>query len=316
METSRINWAVGATLVFGAGTFWSLGGLLMRLMDAAGPWQILFYRSLTMGLFFLCILGLNRAFSHFRGGWPLVFAGLCVACAFTGFIFSVTNTTVANTFFLLATQPLLTALLAWRILGEVPEAKTWGAMLIALAGVACMVLDGIQQGTLFGNGMALVSALGLAALTVTLRKNRHLDMRPGFALGGAFTAGFAVVALSVGAGPETSPSLIVALTVSGRDLALCVVSGTVQIGVGMLLYTMGTRRIRAGEAALFALSEVVLAPVWVWLVVDEHPTTLTLIGGGILLSALLFRTWPRQSRNASIPGTCKISANNSKERSP
>ena len=296
-----MNWAVGAALVFGAGTFWSLGGLLMRLMEAAGPWQILLYRSVAMGVFFLVLLTVSGSLARFRGGWPLVVAGLCVGCAFVGFVFSVTNTTIANTFFLLATQPLLTALLAWRILGEVPDSRAWTAMAIALAGVACMVLDGIAQGTLFGNAMALVSALGFAALTVTLRKNRHLDMRPGFALGGLFTAGFAGTALLFTTGAESVAVLQETFKISNRDLTLCLLSGTVQIGLGMLLFTLGTRRISAGEAALIALSEVVLAPIWVWLVVNEVPSGLTLIGGGILLTGLLFRAWPKRLRPSAGP---------------
>ena len=289
-----MSWTAGAALVLGAGAFLSLGGLLMRLIDAAGAWQILLYRSLAMAAFFIVILAATGALSRFRGGWPLVVAGLCVACAFVGFIFSITNTTVANTFFLLATQPLLTALLAWRVLGEIPGSRTWVAMAIALAGVGCMVLDGIAQGTLFGNAMALLSALSFAALTVTLRMNRHLDMRPGFALGGAFAAGIALAALGLGAAPSGTTALGMSLAISSWDLLLCVTSGTVQIGLGMLLYTLGTRHINAGEAALLALSEVILAPIWVWLVVDEIPSVLTLSGGAIVLLALLSRAWPRR----------------------
>ena len=300
MPTQRdLAWATGALFVLGAGAFWSTGGLLMRLIESADPWQILFYRSCAMALFFLMLLAFTRSLVRFRtGGWPLGLAGLCVAVASISFVFSITNTTVANTFFLLATQPLITAILAWWVLGERPGRRTWVAMAVAVAGVSFMVLDGVEQGTLFGNAMALVSAAGFAALTVTLRVHRALDMRPGIALGGLFTALLSAGALAAGevvAGAGLSPTLIVGtmFSVPTRDLILCVASGTVQIGCGMLLYTLGTQRISAGEAALFALSEVLLAPVWVWVVVNEQPSRHTLTGGFILLIAIGIRAWPR-----------------------
>jgi len=273
----------------------------MRLIEAATPWQILFYRSLALALFLGALLrigGRGGAGRRFQPG-PALACGICVSGAFIGFVFAITHTTVANTFFLLATQPLLTALLAWGGLGERPERRTWHAMGVAALGIALMVADGLGTGTLFGNAMALVSAVGFSSLTITLRRFRAHDHRQGIALGGVLTAAAAAVMIGWAAllgtdpGPGASPApAAVAFAVSGRDLALCVTSGTIQIGLGMLLYTLGTRRIGAGEAALFALSEVLLAPIWVWLALDEVPSGLTLAGGAAVLSAVMFRAWP------------------------
>ncbi|MFT5391174.1 MAG: DME family drug/metabolite transporter [Gammaproteobacteria bacterium] len=288
---ARFHWHRGATMIVGAGVFWSTGGLLMRLVEQATPWQILFYRSLALTLFFIAILAVTGKLASLRrGGWALVLAALGVTGAFVGFVFSITHTTVANTFFLLATQPMLTALLAWFFLHERPDAKTWWAMVIALVGVSAMVLDGLASGTLFGNAMGLVSAIGFAVLTVTLRANRLVDMRPGIALGGVFTSVLAATVLLIG--QHSSAPVLQTFSVSSFDGLLCFLSGSVQIGCGMALYTLGTRWVSASHAALFALSEVLLAPVWVWFVFAERPSLYTFVGGAILLLAIVIRSWP------------------------
>lgn len=301
-----LTWVAGALMVMGAGAFWSTGGILMRLVVDASPWQILFYRSLALGAFFVVLLAFSGALPRLlKGGRPLLYAGCGVSLAFVGFVFSVTHTTVANTFFLLATQPLFTSMLAWAWLGERPDSRTWGAMALAICGVALMVIDGIDRGTLFGNVMALVSAIGFSLLTVTLRANRASDMRPGIVVGAVMTAVLSAIALLATAGPpDTALSLSRAVAadafaISWRDALVCLTSGTVQIGCGMWLYTLGTRRITASEAALFALTEVLLAPVWVWWLINERPNAYTLAGGALLLAAIAFRSLSSRSAVAA-----------------
>ncbi len=143
-----------------------------------------------------------------------------------------------------------------------------------------MVGEGIVVGTLFGNLAGLGAALGFSGFTVALRRGKAVDMLPAVCLAGAFA--------SIASGMMI---LLVAQTfvVSMHDLSLCVVLGVVQIGFGLIIYTMGSRHVPAAELALLSLTEVILGPIWVWIGVGEVPSVLTLVGGTIVLAAVAGR---------------------------
>jgi drug/metabolite transporter (DMT)-like permease len=248
----------GVVMVMIAGSFWSLGGILYRLIEAAGPWQVLAYRSsaltVTLGLVLL-VRYRGRVFAQFRlAGWPAVIGGACLAVGFTGWIFA----------------------LAWIVLREAVGAATWAAMVVALIGIGVMVAGGSRSGALFGNFMALMAMTGFSGFAVALRVGRGGDMLPA-----AFWAGlFAAVFAATMAGD---------LAVSGRDFAIGAVMGVVQIGFGMMLFTAGSRHVPAAELALLSLTEVILSPIWVWLWVGEIPSLATLAGGAIVLAAIVGR---------------------------
>jgi drug/metabolite transporter (DMT)-like permease len=268
----------GVVLVMLAGCFWSLGGLLVRSIDSASDWQILWLRSSTVALMFFTILLLRHrtrvVWALLRVGWPGLIGGLSLAFGFSGFILAITNTTVANAVFILSAAPFPTALLAWLILRERVKRSTWLAMLLALFGVAVMVADGIHSGTWYGSSMALVAMLGFSGFAVALRAGRNRDMLPTFCIAGLCSALFAAY---------MSENLQVSL----HDTALCIAMGTVQIGAGMYCFTLGSRHVSAVELALLSLTEVILAPIWVWLSIGETPGLLTLSGGVIVLLAIV-----------------------------
>ncbi len=176
----------GVALVLVAGAFMSLGGIGVRLIEAAGGWHILFYRS----LFVIAALGAVLAWRKSGGsqsglggafraaGLPAVFAGLSLSVAFSGFIFSLIHTTVANTLFVMAASPFLAAILGLLVLGEAVRRATWLAMAVALAGVGFMVGEGFAIGSPLGDLTALLAALGFAGFTVALRWGKTRDMRP------------------------------------------------------------------------------------------------------------------------------------------
>ena len=280
-------YARGIVLVMLAGCFWSLGGLLVRLIEEAGGWQILLVRSITLSLMLFCVLALRHRrniWSEFRkAGRAAVIGGLCLGVAFSGFVFALLNTTVANTMFIMCASPFFTAPLAWLVLGERVRRATRIAMVFAIAGVGVMVADGIGTGALFGNAVAIVSTIAFAGFAVSLRWGRNVDMLPLICLAGVFTA-------------IASAGLSESFVYTPRDLALCVVMGVVQIGTGMMLFTLGSRHLPATELALLSLTEVVLAPIWVWLALDEVPTALTLVGGAIVLAALVGQAVSRPRR--------------------
>ena len=267
----------GVIMVMVAGVFFSTGGILVRLVEGAGPWQILLFRSITLSITIFAVLMVRhrgKVFAEFRkGGGAAIIGALCLGVAFSGFIFSLIHTTVANAVFILCAAPFFTAPLAWLVLGERARPATWVAMVFAMIGVAIMVGGGISSGALLGNLMALFAVVGFAGFAVALRRGRDTDMLTLACLAGIFTAAVAAL-MSDG------------FAMSVYDLGLCVFMGLVQMSAGMILFTKGSRHVPAAELALLLLTEVVLAPIWVWLWLGEVPRVWTLVGGAVIFAAI------------------------------
>jgi drug/metabolite transporter (DMT)-like permease len=271
-----------AALVVMAGVFWSTGGVLVKLVEAADAHQIVLWRSVFVLLFMAAVLGFRLKgglLSAFRtAGWNGVLGGICLTGAFLGAIEAFTRTTVANVLFILAAQPFLAALFARVLLAETVRTRTWLAMLAAVAGVVLMVAPGLALGGADGTLAALASAVSFALFSVTLRRGRHGDGAPSVLYGALFSAGLATVLVTGAEGPE-------GLLIDGPDMLACAAMGIVQIGFGMLAFTAGSRHLPAADLTLLALTEVVLGPVWAWLVVGEVPAVWTLLGGALVLGA-------------------------------
>lgn len=278
---SGVSYRQGVVLVLLAGACWSIMGLGVRLMEAATAWQILFYRSLSLGVFLFLVLAI-RGRGHplrvmRRAGLSSVLGALALVLAFCGSIFAIRNTTVANAMFLFATAPFMAAGLGLLILKESVRRATWVAMAVGGLGVALMVGEGISLGHFFGNAAAVGSALGFALFTIALRWQHKEDMLPAVCLGGFMTAIVAgIMCLASDQG----------LAVSPRDLLLAGLLGIGQLGLGMTLFTYGSKAVPAAELALLAMSEVVLGPLWVWLALGETAGLWTLLGGAVLMAAI------------------------------
>lgn len=275
---SRALYVRGVTLVLLAGVVWSSSGIVIRNIEAAGAWQISFYRSAALiPTVLLMILARHRGrtAAAFRGlGASGTVGAAALATSFVATIFSLTHTTVANTLFILSAAPFFAAVLGWLVLGERVSARTWGWIAVALAGVGLMVGEGWQGGSPFGTLIALPIPIGFATFVVCLRRGRAADMTPAVVLAGAFALGL-------------SGLMAEGLAIGARDLVLSLFLGAGQIGFGLILFTLGSRHLKAVESALLALSEVVLGPFWVWLWVDETPSALTLAGGVLVLAAVV-----------------------------
>jgi len=278
----RVSHWQGMVLVFAGGLVWSLNGLLLRLVGDAGTWQVLFYRSLGMApvlLLWISMASGGRSISAIRAaGWSGVIGGLGLVFAFAGSIYSMQATTIANAVFLFAAAPLITAALARPILGERVRPITKGAIALALVGIFLMVREGLAVGAGWGNVAALISASGFSAFTLTLRWARLSDATPAILVGAALAC--VVAALVIWTRGES-------LTLPLRGWGIAMAMGAVTITGGMALFTTGARAIPASEAGLLALTEVMLAPFWVWLFWNETTSRDTLIGGAVLLAALI-----------------------------
>ena len=180
----------GVLFVFAAGVLWSTVGLGIRLIEDAVVWQILLYRSISMSLFLYVVIRVRSGESPFvqirRIGFPSVIAGLSLVAAYSGGIYSIQNTSVANAMLLFATAPFMAAVLGWIILRERVRVATWVAIAVAIGGIAIMVADKSGSVALKGSLAALGSAFGFAVFTVALRWGRTGEMLPSVFLSGLF----------------------------------------------------------------------------------------------------------------------------------
>lgn len=295
-----MRYSTGVIFVLVAGIFWSLMGLMIRHITVAGTWEVLFWRSVGV---LPVLLGLIawRARGAFLArlmgvGLPGVIGGLGLILAFSGAIFAIQNTTVANAVFLFSASPFLAAVLGFLILGEKVRRATWVAIAIAAVGMFVMVREGLNAGALAGNIAALASAFGFAAFTLALRWGKMADMMPTVVLGAVLSMVTSAIVLGVQPG-----GLGQLWAVPLRDIAIAAVMGAVLLAAGMILYTTGSKVIPAAELTLLSMIEVLLAPVWVWLFLDETASAQTFLGGAILMAAVGFNAVSGARRKPAAP---------------
>jgi len=281
MSKSPLSYLNGVLLVLMAGVFWSTMGLGIRSIDDANVWQILCYRSISLSIFLFVVICFRSGFKPIstikKSGVAGVIGGFGLVFAFAGGIYAIQTTTVANAMFLFASAPFLAAIFGWIILREKVRKATWLATLLAIVGIAIMVIDGISLGRMLGNVMAMLSALGFAVFTIALRWGKLEDMLPAVFLAGVFALVIAtIVCLQQGYSLQLSPN----------DAGIAIAMGVFQVGLGLTIYTIGSKVVPAAELALLSMTEVLLGPIWVWLFVGETASFYTLLGGAVLLIAI------------------------------
>jgi drug/metabolite transporter (DMT)-like permease len=262
-----------------AAVAWSTAGVLQRQLTLDTSTQV-FGRAAFAGaalLGYVAIVERGHVVRGFKSvGGAGIAVALCVAIASGCFIGALNHASVARVLFILAVAPVLAALLAWATLGEPISRRTALAMVLALSGVAVM-LGAPGEASLTGDGLAFVAALAFSVMIVITRWRHEVSMAPATCLSQAI-----LVAAFL---PFATPGEI-----SGDDLAWLAALGIGQIGLGFALLTIGARLIPAAQVGLITLLEVVLGPVWVWLALDERPGTLTLVGGTIVIAAIVLQT--------------------------
>lgn len=277
--TGRRGYAIG--LMISSSVVISFTGLIVRHLDAE-PMVMNFYRALALMVAITTILGVRyrrMALTHvIRIGWPGVVGGMMLTVAAISFLQSMTHTTVANTLFILGAIPFFTAALAWLVLREQPSRATLGAMAIAFAGITIMLGEGFGSGSAYGNLMAMVTALCFSVYTVLVRRNRHVNMLPALLVSS--------VLIILVAGINSYDSLVI----SRSDLLLCLLWGGVLSGFTSVCFIVASRYLAAAELTLFMLLEFALGPIWVWLFINEVPSLWTLLGGGLVILAVIART--------------------------
>jgi drug/metabolite transporter (DMT)-like permease len=270
-----------------AAVAWSTAGVLQRQLTLDTSTQV-FGRAAFAGVALLGYVAFVERGQVVRGfrsvGGAGIAVALCVAIASGSFIGALNHASVARVLFILAVAPVLAALLARATLGEPISRRTALAMVLALSGVAVM-LGAPGEASLTGDGLAFLAALAFSAMIVITRWRREVSMAPATCLSQAIL----VVAFL----PFATPGAI-----SADDLGWLAALGIGQIGLGFALLTVGARLIPAAQVGLITLLEVVLGPVWVWLALDERPGTLTLVGGAIVIVAIVLQTRESPSPDA------------------
>ena len=283
---SNRNYLKAFFLASFAGTLWSFGALIVRYMEAAQSyqWQYLFFRGLTIAIVILIYLMARDGLAfinHFkRIGLSGLLGAVGLVTAMSGYILSITLTTVANTLFMLAGTPFIAAFLGIVLLKEKVRYATWVAMVVALLGILVMVLEGLGSGSFLGSLFALMAASGFAVFSVSLRWRRQTPQFATIALAGLLCMLFTLLILFL-----RNETLAMPL----RNVYLSILHGFV-VGSGLILFSFSAKFLPAAELTLLLMVEAVGGILWVYLPIfgiHEIPSVPTVAGGIIVLAAIV-----------------------------
>jgi len=270
----------GPLLIFFGALSLSFGGLIVKSFEGATLWQILFWRSLFFSLTvltFLIITYKSKVLkSFYDSGLPGFIGGLILSIGFCGYVFAMYNTTVANTNFIISLQILFLAIFGFFFLKEKINLITLISLILAMTGVLLMVGNSLSPGELSGNLAAFTMPITFAVLIMIVRKFPSVDMVPA-----QFVAGISSCLI----GLSLSPTIMI----SPHDIFLGFLAGFFQIGFGFIFITIGARTTPSAMVGIIMLSESVLGPIWAFLFVNEIPSLYGLIGGAIILFAVLLQ---------------------------
>ena len=260
----------------------SFNGLTVRNIDHADALLINLYRSIALMTSVSTFLLLTTKTPIFRNviaiGWPGIFGGVLMGCANIFFLQALTNTTVANALFTISAIPFITALLAFIFLKERIELITIITMFFASIGVYIMFSSGIDSGQMYGNIMALLTALVFSCFAIIVRKYRAVDMIPTLLLAGIISGLIGLIASFDN------------LAISVHDLLLCFLLGGILSGIANVGFIIATRYLVAAEVTLYMFVEFALGPIWVWFFANENITTTSLVGGLIIMLSIAIRS--------------------------
>ena len=270
----------GPFLIFLGAVSLSFGGLIVKSFEGATLWQILFWRSVFFSitvLVFLSITYKKKLFNSFYlSGFPGLIAGTILSLGFCGYVVAMYSTTVANTNFIISLQILFLAVFGYFFLKEKISPITLFSIILAVAGVLIMVGNSLSPGELTGNLAAFSMPITFAVLIIIVRKYPSIDMVPA-----QFVAGICCCLIGY--------FLSSKIMISYNDIFLGFLAGFFQVGFGFIFITIGARTTPSAMVGVIMLSESVLGPLWAFLFASERPSMFSLIGGAIILLAVLIQ---------------------------
>ncbi|MCB1379878.1 MAG: EamA family transporter [Alphaproteobacteria bacterium] len=292
MSPRKFSYAAGVAFTAAGATCWSLGGALVRLTENVDAWQIIFYRSLAV----LVLMGLWMSV-RFRGslmrhvaqaGANAAIAGIAVGTAGLTFVAALFYTTVAEAIFMVGISPFLSAILGFWILRERIPPITWAAMTVALAGMAVIFYGKGGGGAITGTALALFSAFCFSCYAVLLRWGQKSEMSVALIWNAIYLILFAAAVMLLPTGLRETHGTD-AFAIGWWNLASILVMGAVQLTLGLILFTIGSRSVPAAQLSLIGLIEPTLSPLWAWIVAKELPPIWTFVGGAVILLAIVIQ---------------------------
>ena len=270
------NQQKGSLLAFIAVIFITPDSLFIRLSNI-DTWGLVFYRGIipfiTVFLGMLLIYKLNFFKILFSSGYHgLIYIGTFSITNIT-FVVSIQNTNVANTLVMIATAPVLSAILGAIFLKEPPDKKTWISIIITFLAVIYIFFDSIKLGNFYGDILGFVTAIGLAVGAVTIRSAKSKNLVPAAVVGKLLVATFSLL-------------FIESFVLAKNDLIIVPLMCILCVAIPFVLVTIAPRFIPAAEVNLFFLLETIIGPIWVWLIIKEQPSIETLQGGVVIIATI------------------------------
>ena len=271
-------------LLFG-GFCLSWGGFIIRSFEEATVWQILLLRSVffmfALMIFLIATYKKNTIKIIKDAGYPAVLGGLVMSLSFIAFVVSMSITTVANVVFIISTQTMFLAIFGFFYLKEKVSLTSFFSILLAMGGITIMVGDSLSTSSFFGNIIALAIPINFSILVMIIRKNKNLDMVPAIFYSGVFAIIYGLI-------------LSESFVFTSHDILMGFLLGVPQLALGFICITIGSRTTPSTTIGLLMLTETLFAPVWVWLFLNEIPPVSVLIGGAVIISAIVLKSSEKQ----------------------
>tara|TARA_Y100001970_G_C14179525_1_gene829010 strand:+ start:969 stop:1829 length:861 start_codon:yes stop_codon:yes gene_type:complete len=271
----------GSLLAFIAVMFITPDSLFIRLSNV-DTWGLVFYRGIipffSVFLVMLLIYKLNFFKILISSGYHgLIYIGTFSITNIT-FVVSIQNTNVANTLVMIATAPMLSAILGAIFLKEPPDKKTWISIIITFLAIIYIFSDSFKLGNFYGDILGFITAIGLAIGAVTIRSAKTKNLVPAAVVGKLLVASFALF-------------FIESFLLENKDIIIVPLMCILCVAIPFVLVTIAPRFIPAAEVNLFFLLETIIGPIWVWLIINEQPSIETLQGGVIIILTIAIHSF-------------------------
>ena len=274
-------------LLFG-GFCLSWGGFVIRSFEEASVWQILLLRSLFFMIALIIFLIITYKKNTIRvlkdAGFAGLLGGFVMSLSFIAFVVAMTNTSVANVVFIISTQTMFLAIFGYFYLKEKVSLVSFISILLAMSGITIMVGDSLTSGSFFGNLVALAIPINFSILVMIIRKNKNLDMVPAIFYSGIFSVIYGLI-------------LSESFVFTSHDILMGFFLGVPQLAFGFICITIGSRSTPSATIVVLMLSETICAPIWVLLFLNEIPPVSTLIGGFIIIIAIIIKSFDKKIKS-------------------
>ncbi len=271
----------GSLLAFVAVLFITPDSLFIRLSNV-DTWGLVFYRGIIP--FFTVFLGMILIYklNFFKILFESSYHGIIYVITFSitniTFVVSIQNTNVANTLVMIATAPLLSAILGAIFLKEPPDKKTWISIIITFFAILYIFFDSLKMGNFYGDILGFITAIGLAVGAITIRSAKSKNLVPAAVVGKLFVASFALL-------------FIESFVLQDKDLLIVPLMCILCVAIPFVLVTIAPRFITAAEVNLFFLLETIIGPIWVWMIIKEQPSIETLLGGLVIIITIAIHSF-------------------------